>query len=142
VTTAVGEAQEGTDVVELRLAGRPENIGLARLAANGVATVAGAPFDVVADLKLAVSEACTNVVRHAYRETGDREERPIILRFAVRRGEVCVEVEDEGCGFDSSNSVHPLSGLGMGLAIVRAVSDDVAVESGAGGSRVRFLKRF
>ena len=140
--------RQDADTVELRIAARAENVALARLTLSGVAAAAGAPPDVVADLKLAVSEACTNAVQHAYTElSGDREGR-VVLRFAVATGKLLVEVEDEGSGFELvtraswEDGERAGRGLGMGLTIVRSVTDELEIESGGKGSRVVFSKKF
>jgi serine/threonine-protein kinase RsbW len=136
-----------TDTIELRIAARAENVALARLTLSGVAAAAGAPPDVVADLKLAVSEACTNAVQHAYpgKDGGDDQ---VILRFVVADRQLVVEVEDHGSGFELvkreswEDGERPGRGLGMGLTIVRSVTDEVEIESGGKGSRVAFSKKF
>ena len=146
-------SHDGTETVELRITARPENVALARLALNGVAVAAGAPPDVVSDLKLAVSEVCTNAVQHAYKKSQEVEQhRHVTLRFVVGERQLLVEVGDEGSGFDPSDSGGHEGGgagdrgessnLGMGLTIARAVTDALEIESGLGGSRVVFLKRF
>ena len=83
--------------VELRLDARAENLALARLALAGVAANAGASREVVSDLKLAVTEACTNVIQHAY---PDGENGEIVVRYTVAEGELAIEVEDTGVGFE------------------------------------------
>ncbi len=151
--TSTEQRDEGTEVVELRVAARPENVALARLALNGVATAAGAPPAVVADLKLAVSEACANAVQHAYAGAPAEGERQVTIRFAVRARQLVVEVEDDGSGFQASTrgswqeddfeGRHTDGlGLGMGLTIVRSVTDELEIESGVRGSRVVFSKEF
>ena len=146
--TSAEHRQKGTEVVELRVAARPENVALARLALNGVATAAGAPPAVVADLKLAVSEACANAVQHAYAGAHSDRERQVTIRFAIGDRQLVVEVEDDGLGFEASTrgSWHEEDaegpGLGMGLTIVRSVTDVLEIESGARGSRVVFSKGF
>jgi serine/threonine-protein kinase RsbW len=146
--TSARQEHEGAEVVELRIAARPENVALARLALNGVATAAGAPPEVVADLKLAVSEACTNAVQHAYAGSSADGEQRVTIRFAVRNRQLLIEVEDDGTGFEATtqgswDAVEPGNGgLGMGLTIVRSVTDELEIESGARGSRVFFSKEF
>lgn len=135
----------GLDVIELRIAARPENIAFARLALSGVASSAGAPPEVVADLKLAVSETCTNAVQHAYEKSDD--DQSVMIRFVVGDRELTVEVEDMGNGFDSVvteswDDRQASDNLGLGLAIVRSVTDDVEIESGDEGTRVVFRKSF
>jgi serine/threonine-protein kinase RsbW len=144
--TSIAEHQSNGshDVIELRIAALPENIAFARLTLSGVASSAGAPADVVADLKLAVSETCTNAIQHAYRNGQD--DQTVTIRFVVGRNELTVEVEDMGSGFDPVASREWEDGqtdnLGLGLAIVRSVADDVEIESGDDGTKVVFTKSF
>ena len=135
-----------TDTIELRIAARAENVALARLTLSGVAAAAGAPPDVVADLKLAVSEACTNAVQHAYAGRSGDHDGQVILRFVVADRQLLVEVEDDGAGFElvtrESWEDGERPGLGMGLTIVRSLTDELEIESGGKGSRVAFSKKF
>jgi serine/threonine-protein kinase RsbW len=131
----------GTSTVELRISARPENVALARLALAGVASVAGASHEETADLKLAVSEICTNAVLHAY---GDATDGGVVLRYSVAGDVLTVEVSDFGAGFDPKNGAEPVStprdGT-LGLSIARAVTDEFAIESNSEGTRVVFSKR-
>src|SRR5215831_8597748 len=88
-----------TETVELRMDARPENLVLARLALGGVAARTPLGDDVVADLKLAVTEACTNTIEHAY--AGDTGSNEIVVRFALDDDALSVEVQDWGAGFDT-----------------------------------------
>jgi anti-sigma regulatory factor (Ser/Thr protein kinase) len=129
--------------VDLTITARPENLSLARLALAGVAASAAVPAEIVADLKLAVTEACTNVIQHAYAGTGEGE---IMVRYVLADGILAVEVEDVGVGFDperpspSRNGHGP--GQGLGLLIIRELSDELTVTSGETGSCLRFRRRF
>jgi serine/threonine-protein kinase RsbW len=138
-----GSAVETATTVELRMPARAENVALARLALSGVAAVAGIAADDVADLKLAVSEACTNAVLHAYPD--EREDGEIVVRYTVGADAVTVEVVDGGVGFDPADvTMSPArheSESQMGLAIARAVTDELEIDSGPAGTRVAFSKR-
>ena len=129
--------------VELRLDARAENLALARLALAGVAANAGASREVVSDLKLAVTEACTNVVKHAY---SDGESGEIVVRYTVAEGELAIEVEDSGTGFEPgappANADRNGGGHGMGLMIIRVLSDELTISSTSSGTRLAFVKRF
>jgi serine/threonine-protein kinase RsbW len=128
--------------VELRMAPRAENLSLARLALAGVGPVAGASDGEVADLKLAVTEACTNAILHAYAD-GEGNGGQLVVRYRVGPGMLEIEVEDDGVGFDPDDPgarESNVGGQGMGLMIIRALTDSVEIRSDGTGSRVTFSK--
>jgi len=136
-----GRIQAGErDTVELRIPAHPENLALARLALAGVGTLAGAGEDVIADLKVAVTEACTNAIQHAYPEGAGR----IVIRYRVGSEALEVEVEDDGAGFDPSDpgadASENVDGQGMGLMIIRELTDEARFESDDSGSRIAFAR--
>jgi anti-sigma regulatory factor (Ser/Thr protein kinase) len=129
-----------TPAVQLRMAPRAENLALARLALAGVGSLAGATDTDIADLKLAVTEACTNAILHGY---GNGAAGDLVVRYRVADGTVEVEVEDDGVGFDPDDPGARASesgGEGMGLLIIRTLTDTLEIESDASGSRVFFSK--
>jgi len=140
VTGMVGQPS-GT--VVLTLDARPENLALTRLALAGVAANAGAPREVVSDLKLAVTEACTNVIQHAY--SGDRS-GTIVVRYAGEPGMLSIEIEDSGPGFEPGAPLDATerngTGNGMGLMIIRVLTDELEISSTGSGTRLRLVKRF
>ena len=108
---------------------------LSRLALSGLARAYPFDPDVLADLKLAITEACGNAVRHAYE--AESEERPVTVSFEVVGEKLEIVVEDRGSGLDRpadhewSMPDEPESG--MGLAIIRTVVDELDVGRGEGG---------
>jgi serine/threonine-protein kinase RsbW len=128
--------------LELTLDARPQNLALIRLALAGVAANAGASREVVSDLKLAVTEACTNVIQHAY--GGDATAGEIVVRYTAERGMLAIEVEDTGSGFelDAAGGRGRNGGGGNGLMIIRVLTDELSVSSTGSGTRVAFVKRF
>jgi serine/threonine-protein kinase RsbW len=129
--------------VVLTLDARPENLALTRLALAGVAANAGAPREVVSDLKLAVTEACTNVIQHAYEGAGPGS---IVVRYTGEPGTIAIEVEDSGSGFEPGASPGGVgrngSGNGMGLMIIQVLTDELEIASTGAGTRLRLVKRF
>jgi anti-sigma regulatory factor (Ser/Thr protein kinase) len=126
--------------IELRVPPRPENLALARLALAGVGTVAGASEGAVADLKLAVTEACTNSILHGYPDGTAGE---LVVRLRTLDGTVEVEIEDDGVGFDPVEQdidARRSDGQGMGLMIIRSLMDSLDIESDDSGSRISFTK--
>ena len=82
----------------------------------------------LADVALAVSEACTNVVIHAYRDRAATG--AISVGMAVERSRLLVHVGDDGTGMRPRTDSP---GLGLGLPIIASVTDGFAVEPGAHG---------
>jgi len=113
---------------------------LARLAVAGVARAVPLSQEEMTDLKLAVTEACGNAVRHAY-PSGPPGEIELDLVPGVDRLELVVE--DHGAGIALPVVEREASEVGgMGLSIIRAVVDELAVGPGAdGGTVVQMTKR-
>jgi serine/threonine-protein kinase RsbW len=129
--------------VRLTFPAKAEYITLGRLALTGIARL-GAPFsdEVLGDLKLALTEACTNSVRHAY----DGGAGAVSITYELHRDRLVVEVADDGAGFDrvgaTAGSEEELNEGGLGIAIIEALTDELVIGRGAaGGSRLRFVKR-
>lgn len=143
-TTGV-ESAEGIRAVRLRIPAKPEYIALGRLALTGLAQARGLDSDTIADLKLALTEAVSNSVRHAYDTVGEGQ---VEIRYELRGDRISVEVMDDGAGFDPDEAPSfdgaELSEGGLGIAIIRTLTDEVEIESrpGVRGSRLRFVKMF
>ena len=128
--------------VRLTIPARAEYITLCRLALTGIGRVRELSEEVIADLKLALTEAASNSVRHAYAGDGVGK---VDIAYELLPDRLVIEVTDEGGGFDVSktrNSPGDLSEGGLGLAIIRAIADVVEFGSQANGkgSRLRFEK--
>lgn len=129
--------------IRLQIPAKAEYITLCRLALAGLSTLGEFSDEVVADLKLALTEACSNSVRHAY-ENDDRGTVDIVYELYPDR--VVIEVSDAGRGFmPEERRVEPeqLNENGLGIAIIRAVADELelGVRDGGTGSRLRMVKR-
>jgi serine/threonine-protein kinase RsbW len=131
--------------VRLRIPAKAEYITLCRLALSGLAELRGLGEETLADLKLALTEAVSNSVRHAYGAAGDGHVDVTYELYADRMG---IEVVDDGLGFDPDDAASfdggELSEGGLGIAIIETIADELEIESQLGrrGSRLRFVKRF
>jgi serine/threonine-protein kinase RsbW len=114
----------------------PVSVARVRVAIASYATRIGAGPSLVERLSLAVSEAATNVVLHAYDEAS--EAGVVDLEASVGGGELRVSVADTGTGLRVG---HRSPGLGLGLAIVGELADKVELLQGANGG-LRLLMRF
>ena len=134
-------------VVRLVMPAKSEYLILARLALAGIARETPIEESVLADLKLAVTEACGNAVRHAYAGAPGVVE----VRFAVEPGSIEIVVSDDGDAQRAAPALPatmPADGeppeSGMGLAIIEAVVDELDVSARDGADRgtvVRMTKR-
>jgi serine/threonine-protein kinase RsbW len=129
--------------VRLTIPARAEYIALSRLALTGLARLRPISDETLADLKLALTEATSNSVRHAYGEDGGCVE----IAYQLYGDRLVIEVNDEGEGFDPADEgdVGDLENLtegGLGIAIIRAIADDLYLSKGpkGRGSKLRFVK--
>ena len=122
--------------LRLTLPATAENVMVVRQAVAGLGEALGLSGSRIADLKTVVSEACNNVVLHAY----DEEPGPLQVTASPGQGELEVQIADEGRGFRPRPSQGDPS-LGLGLPLIAALSDGFEISGGAGhGSRttIRF----
>jgi serine/threonine-protein kinase RsbW len=128
--------------VRLTIPARPEYITLGRLALTAIAGVRPLSDETLHDLKLALTEACTNSVKHAYGEDGGGS---VDIVYELQADRLAVEVGDAGSGFAPGNgdteASDELEEGGLGIEIIRALTDEVEIaEREGGGSRLRFVK--
>ena len=130
----------GMREVRLTIPAKAEYVLLGRLALSGITRMRPLAAETLNDLKLAVTEACTNSVRHAYGDNGGT----VDIVYELHDDRLVVEVSDDGEGFDPDGveETAELTEGGLGIAIIRALVDEFEVgERGEGrGSRLRFVK--
>ena len=140
----MGAMSEEGRSVRLTIPARAEYITLGRLALTAIAGVRPLSDETLHDLKLALTEACTNSVKHAYGEDGGS----IDIVYELLSDRLAVEVGDAGAGFEPNGGRRGGAGEdelleegGLGFEIIRALTDEVEIaEREGGGSRLRFVK--
>ena len=137
----MSELDRGVREVRLTIPARPEYITLGRLALTGIARLRPLDEETLGDLKLALTEACSNSVRHAYANG----EGTVEIRYVLHSDRLEIEVADDGEGFDPSaerEEGDELAEGGLGIAIIRSIPDELEIGAGEGGkgSRLRFAK--
>ncbi len=126
---------EGPPQLQLVLPARAENVIVVRQAVAGLGEAVGLPDQRVADLKTVVTEACNNVVVHAYPDG----EGPLEVAATATEDEVEVVISDQGQGFRPNAETDDAT-LGLGLPLIASLSDGFEITGGAGGgtrTRVR-----
>ncbi len=109
--------------LELTLPARAENVAVVRHAIGGLGDVVVVDDQVLSDIKLAVTEACTNVVVHAYPEG----EGPMGLRASVNEDHVAIVIHDRGRGI-VPRADSP--GLGLGLPLIATLAESLELGTG------------
>ena len=125
--------------VRLAIPARPEFVCVARHTLEGLARLRGLAPETLADLKLALTEACANAVNHAYGGTPGT----IDVVFELSADRIAFEVADHGMGFAPEPGAAGEAGeSGLGLTIVRALADELEIGSRdeRGGCRLRFVQ--
>jgi serine/threonine-protein kinase RsbW len=122
--------------IRLTLPARPENVAVVRHVLGAFADALELPPAVIDDMRLAVTEACTNVVRHAYTHPAGT----IDVTVRPRGSRLEVIVSDDGRGIGASQDT---SGPGLGLPLIAALADsfDIRRAAGKGSSLSMSFKR-
>jgi anti-sigma regulatory factor (Ser/Thr protein kinase) len=118
--------------VRLTLPARPENVSVIRHVLGAFAEALQLSETVVEDIRLAVTEACTNVVRHAY--DGGAEPGPLEIVIRPDGESLDVIVTDRGRGVGPSPDT---TGPGLGLPLIAALVHSLEIEHApSAGSRL------
>jgi serine/threonine-protein kinase RsbW len=133
-------------VLELEIPARPEYVAIVRLVVSSLAGARRALVDErLDDLKLAVSEACTNAME-AHRSVG--VEAPVTIRVVEGPERLEVHVDDQGPGFDPKHlAEHPPVTdperlnfeRGLGIPLIRTLVDDVVFVATDRGTSARLI---
>lgn len=128
----------------LILPARASNLGLARVSLASFAAGCGLTLAEVDELKLAVSEAVSNVILHAY---PDGTEGEVCLFARVKDDALIIQISDFGSGI--SDVDRALQGgystleerMGLGFTFMECFADEISVSSDVGeGTRVVLVK--
>ncbi|MDX1702381.1 MAG: ATP-binding protein [Melioribacteraceae bacterium] len=115
---------------ELRVKSKTDNLSLIRDFISSNALEAGISSEAIDNIMLAVDEACTNIIKHAYQSYPDGE---IIIKVDYNNSKFTILIIDYGKTFDPTSvpkpdlkkyyQEHKVGGLGMYL--MRTLMDDV-----------------
>jgi serine/threonine-protein kinase RsbW len=124
----------GQPEVLLTMPARPEGVGVVRQALAGMADALDFEAAVLADMKMAVTEACTNVVVHAY----ESDSGVLEVEMQATEDGLTIVVRDHGTGIQPRPARSEPPALGLGLPLIAALSDAFELRGSAGsGTEVR-----
>jgi serine/threonine-protein kinase RsbW len=110
---------------ELEMPAKPKYVGLARLLAGSMARRMSFSEENIDDLKLAISEMCTNAIVHT--GNGEEDKAPIIVHYIARDDFLKVWVKDQGPGFNPSRLIEgerkELLTKGFGIPLIKSLVD-------------------
>jgi serine/threonine-protein kinase RsbW len=120
--------------VVLDMPARAEGVGVVRQALAGMADALAFDAAVLSDMKMAVTEACTNVVVHAY----EAEDGRLQVQMLAGESGLTIVVRDQGTGIQPKPARRETPALGLGLPLIAALSDAFELRGSAGeGTEVR-----
>lgn len=126
------------ETIKMEIPANPDYVSILRLTTSGIANKLGFSMDDIEDMKVAVSEACTNAVKHS-------EDNKVNIKFNLLENRIEIEIKDNGKGYDVSSIDTPdLSNPkenGLGLFIIQTLMDEVSIESkGNQGTTIKMTK--
>lgn len=126
------------ETIKMEISSNPEYVSVIRLTTSGIANKVGFCIDDIEDLKVAISEACTNAIKHSL------DDKFIVIYSTIENG-LTIEVIDNGKGYDRNSVSEPnmndLKEGGMGLFIIESLMDEVIVKSQEGkGTSIKMTK--
>ena len=133
--------------LKMRFLSLSANEKLARVAISGFVGLYDPTISDLNDIKTAVSEAVTNCIVHAYRDSLGEVE---ILAKAYKNGKIYIKIKDFGCGIqDIKKAMEPLyttlpeeERSGLGFSVMESFCDSVKVRSKVGvGTQVVLTKQ-
>ncbi|WP_028829699.1 ATP-binding protein [Proteocatella sphenisci] len=127
------------NIIKMTLPTEPKLISVIRMTASSIANHIGFNIEEIEDVKIAVSEACSNVIKYSDVETFD-------LYFSSGEDFIEVQVEDKGKGCNSEEIKDPIfdenrSCGGLGIYIIKTLMDDVKVISEEENGTIIYMKK-
>jgi serine/threonine-protein kinase RsbW len=132
------------NVFELEMPAKAAYVSLARLLAGSIARRMRFTEESIDDLKIAISEMCTNAIVHT--GNGLETRPPIMVRYLVGEGRLTIEVEDRGPGFDPATVLglerKDLLSKGFGIPLIKSLVDIFECESDPSSGTVVSITKY
>ncbi|MDR5658921.1 ATP-binding protein [Serpentinicella sp. ANB-PHB4] len=131
------------DNIQLSIPNKPEYVSIVRLTLSSIASKMGFDIEEIEDLKVAVSEACTNAITHGIKE----EEKNFEILFQTYDKKIEITVYDKGKGYLGSNKMEKpdhseLKEGGLGVFIIRSLMDQVEFSQNKGNGTIIRMTKF
>ena len=114
------------DLISMNMSVNPDFVSVIRLTLSGVASRIGFSLDDIEEMKVCVSEACTNAIKHSKKDEFQ-------VKFYVYPERLTIEVLDDGIGYDVDSLASPdlknPKTSGLGIFIIKTLMDEVEIKS-------------
>ena len=114
------------EVVSMNMSTNPNFVSVIRLTTSGIASRMGFTLDDIDDLKVSISEACTNAIKHSKEDSFE-------VIFHIYDDRLTIEVNDKGTGYDKTQVKEPdlknPQTSGLGLFIIKTLMDEVEINT-------------
>lgn len=126
------------EIIKMEIASNPQYVSVVRLTTSGIANKMGFCLDDIEDIKVAVSEACTNAIKHGL-------DNKFYVEYTIFENGLTIEIIDNGKGYnvdsvDKPNLNEPKES-GLGLFIIESLMDDVMIKSDVdSGTTIKMTK--
>jgi serine/threonine-protein kinase RsbW len=123
----------------MEITSNPDYVSIIRLTTSAVANKIGFSADEIEDIKVAISEACTNAIKHS-------EDDKFNIEFKILHNGLNIEIRDNGKGYDNNLIITPdldkPKENGLGLFIIQALMDEVSINSKEGEGTVINMTKY
>lgn len=114
------------EAISMEISSNPEYVSIIRLMVSGVANKVGFSIEEIDDIKVAISEALSNAIKHS-------EDNKVFILFEIFENKLIIKVKDNGIGYNHNLvEKHDLNNpkeSGMGIFIIESLMDEVKVYS-------------
>ncbi|MEN1760063.1 ATP-binding protein [Anoxynatronum sibiricum] len=129
------------EMIELSIPHRSEYVSMIRLTVTAIASSMGFDIEDIEDIKVALSEACSNAIMHG----GCGAEENFVVQFVREQERLTISVSDFGKGYSVQTLQAPkleeLNEGGLGIFIIRSLMDDVKIKTGSSqGTSITMIK--
>ena len=79
------------ETIKMEISANPDFVSIIRLTTSGIANKIGFQLDDIEDMKVAVSEACTNAIKHS-------DDKSVSITYTILENGLDIEIKDNGKG--------------------------------------------
>ena len=112
------------ETIKMEIASNPQYVSVIRLTTSGIANKIGFCLEDIEDIKVAVSEACTNAIKHSL-------DNKFSVEYTIFENGLTITIIDSGKGYDVDSidvpNLEEPKESGLGLFIIQSLMDEVAV---------------